>query len=183
LALFASPSKNGWSSMLHGAFLDGMGGVSITRIHVYDLAIQPCNACGDCKNDFTCPLKDDMRMLYDHINACDCMSISTPLYFSAPPSPLKALMDRCQPFWERRRREERMPAKKKSFLIGVGGGEYPDMFQPLVRIMRHYFSSCGFRFDENEWLLVNGSDKKRIDGTILQTAREAGRLFSRKLGE
>jgi multimeric flavodoxin WrbA len=182
LALFASPKKNGWSSTLHGAFLDGMGDVSIMRIHVYDLAILPCNACGDCRNAFICPLKDDMRKLYALIDACDGMTISTPLYFSAPPSPFKALMDRCQPFWERRRREEISLAKKESFLIAVGGGQYSDMFHPLLRIMRHYFNSCGFRFNEKEWLLVSGSDKKCIDDEIVQTAREAGRLFSQKLG-
>lgn len=167
--------------MLHGAFLDQLRAVSIARVFVYDLDIKPCTACSRCKDEFFCPIKDDMAKLYGLIDECSFISISTPLFFSAPPSPLKSVIDRCQPFWERRRREGMASQEKKSFLVAVGGGEYAQMFDPLRRIMRHFFRSCGFFFDENEWIFVSGTDGRRITDAEIRHASEVGRKFAQSL--
>ncbi|MCX7679239.1 MAG: flavodoxin family protein [Spirochaetes bacterium] len=177
LAVFGSPRKSGFSSMIHEAFLEGCEGDAIERIFVYDLLIQPCTGCLRCREKFFCPLRDDMTQLYQLIDACDAMSISTPLYFSAPPSPLKAFIDRCQPFWERNQREGRKSEKKSAFLIAVGGGNYAEMFTPLHHIMRHFFRTCGFVFDEKRWLTVRSSDEMHAVDNLLQLAREAGKSF------
>lgn len=183
LAVFSSPRKDGCSSTLHGAFLEELCAFPVDRVHVYDLAIKPCIACGQCREEFFCPLKDDMEMMYRLIDECSFLSISTPLFFSAPPSPLKALIDRCQPFWERRRRKE-MPAQgKKSFLIAVGGGEYAQMFDPMKRIMRHFFHSCGFEAHQDEWIFTSGTDGRTISDKELHCASLAGKKFACVLKE
>ncbi len=178
LAVFASPRKNGCSSTLHGAFLEELKAFTVTRVHVYDLDIHPCIACGQCRDTFICPLKDDMETIYGLIDECSFISISTPLFFSAPPAPFKALIDRCQPFWERRRREATRTARKKSFIIAVGGGEYAQMFEPLKHIMRHFLHSCGFEANPNEWIFISATDGRTISDDELHRAALAGSQFA-----
>ncbi len=183
LAVFSSPRKNGFSSTLHGAFLEELRSFSVARVHVYDLDIHPCIACGKCRDEFICPIKDDMEIIYRMMDECSFISISTPLFFSAPPAPFKALIDRCQPFWERRRREGTRTAHKKSFLIAVGGGEYSLMFEPLKHIIRHFLHSCGFESHADEWIFSNATDHRTISDDELHRAALAGSEFARRIKE
>ncbi len=183
LAIFASPRKHGYSSTLHGVFLEQLSAYTVTRVHVYDLNINPCIACGRCRDEFVCPIEDDMEMIYRLMDECSFMSISTPLFFSGPPSPLKTLIDRCQPFWERRRRGDVCASRKKSFLIAVGGGEYPQMFEPLKRIMKHYLLSCGFEAHMDAWFFTSGTDGRTFTDSELHRAVSAGKKFVHSLKE
>lgn len=177
LAVFGSPRKNGISATIHEAFLEGGEFSHITRIHVYDLSIQPCTACGKCKELLYCPICDDMTNLYHLIDACDIMSISTPIYFSSPPAPLKAMIDRCQPFWERKCREGKRNTLKQGFLIAVGGSNYANMFMSTRQIMRHFFQTCGFDANEQCWIMVQNTDAVHDVKDLLQCAKEKGKAL------
>ncbi len=183
-AIFGSPRNGGHSTRLHEAFLGELTGVSFDRLRVYDLDIRPCTACGFCRGEFGCIHDDDMARLYGRIAESAVVSVSMPLYFSSPPSPLKAFIDRCQVFWEARERQGVLAVtSRRGFFIAVGGGRYRGMFEPSLAVVRHFFRTLGCEFDESEYILVDGVDgeKDALPNAYLARAREAGRRCARLL--
>lgn len=183
LAVFGSPRREGNSSRLHEAFLAELGGVELTRLHVYEMDILPCTACGHCRGEFGCIHDDGMSGLYEAIGGCDLLSISSPLYFSSLSAPLKAFVDRCQVFWELSEREPEKIRKKQGLFIAVGGADYPRMFDPAVTVMRHFFKTIGCEFREEDCLLVRGvdGDETVLPGEALEKARALGMRYSAML--
>jgi len=183
-AIFGSPRRDGHSTRLHEAFIGGLNGVTVDRIRVYDLDILPCTACGFCREEFGCIHDDDMTRLYGTIAESAIVSVSMPLYFSSPPSPLKAFIDRCQVFWEAGKRKGVSAVMPKlGFFIAVGGGRYRGMFEPSVTIMRHFFRTLGCSVEESDYILVDGVDGEKDDlpEAYLARAREGGRRCARLL--
>lgn len=185
LALFASPREKGASSTLHESFLSGLGPASVRRVHLYDLNIGPCTACGHCASDRECIFPDDMTPMYDALDEAHILSISMPLYFSAPPGPLKLFIDRTQVLWESTRRGER---RRKGSGIGVlictAGARYRKMFYPSVTIIRHFFNSSGFEYDRRNFLLyadMEGLLASTIPENHLYRARSCGTACRERL--
>ncbi len=153
-AIFGSPRKKGSSSLLHEEFLSSWGKeVEVERIYVYERDIRPCIACSYCSHAFGCVFNDDMRHVYDTLRRAVMVSISSPLYFSSLTGQLKCLIDRCQVFWELRRREPEAILPKTGFFIATGGGNYPGMFTPSITVVRHFFNSIGCAHNERDYLL------------------------------
>ncbi|MBP7604036.1 MAG: flavodoxin family protein [Spirochaetes bacterium] len=185
LALFASPRKTGASSTIHESFISGLGTASVRRVHLYDLDIRPCTACGHCVSRRECVFTDDMTPMYDALDEAHLLSISMPLYFSAPPGPLKLFIDRTQVLWERARRGERRPINTGTgVLICTGGARYRNMFHPSVTIIRHFFNSSGFEYNRRNFLLyadMEGLIGSTIPGKYLSRARNYGAACRERL--
>ena len=183
VALFGSPKKRGHSAALHEAFISGMGPVTAPeRLFLYDLNIGPCDGCGHCREAFFCPLDDDMPRLYSLLRDASLVTISSPLYFSGPPAPLKCFIDRCQALWEAARRGEMAAAGKTGHLIVTGGSQYDGMFAPMVTIIRHFYNSIGCSFYEEEYLLVPGIDARGcVPGEVIESAARMGRVYAERM--
>ena len=177
LSLFGSPHREGTSSRLHNVFLESFEGkADILRVHAYDKNINPCTACGYCRDRLDCIFRDDMNLLYEEFLSADFITISSPLYFSSLTGPLKILIDRCQALWEMSRRDKQPPGKRRAGLfIAVGGGNYHDMFRPAVTVIRHFFKSLGFEPCEEDYILIPNLDYQTegdVPEAFLQKALE-----------
>lgn len=182
LAIYGSPRREGTTARLHDAFLAALGDrVSVRRLHVYDMDIRPCTDCGHCRGEFGCIHDDDMSGLYDAINGSDLLSVSSPLYFSSLPAPLKAFVDRCQVLWELSARDRAAIGKKRGYFMAAGAGDYPRMFDPSVIVIRHFFNTLGCTFNEDDYLLVRGADGPATEH--LERARALGEKYSAMLDE
>lgn len=177
LAIYGSPRRDGVTSRLHDAFLSGLGGAGVTGYRPYELDIRPCTDCGRCRDEFACVHDDGMSGLYAALRDCDFLSISSPLYFSSPPAPLKAFIDRCQVFWELGLREPGALRLKRGFFIAAGAGDYARMFEPSVAIIRHFFKTLGCEFSEEDFLLVRGADGELSAGSLAR-AQVLGEKYS-----
>lgn len=137
-------------------------GAEVNEIHVCDMVISPCMACGACGKHYSCPVNDDMQRIYPLILNCGIISVSTPLYFSSFPSQLKALIDRCQVFWEMGAAgKSALPLPKNAAFICTAGSEYGNMFSGVILTMRHFFRTINARFDERDAVLVPGLDEEK----------------------
>lgn len=91
-----------------------------------------------------CVIEDDMQELYQLIDAADELIVVSPVYFAGPPSQLKALLDRLQPYyWANTRARVKRPA----VLHVVGEGGDPHGFDPLVGTVRSALSCAGFSLE------------------------------------
>ena len=106
LIIVGSPRSNGRSAhlaeMLFEACIDECPDDEVSLAPVSELAISACVGCDGCKNSegHVCVFEDDMDEIREILDECDELIVVSPVYFSGAPAPMKALLDRLQPyFW------------------------------------------------------------------------------------
>lgn len=158
LAIYGSPRTEGVTSFIQDNILDQLGlPVHVNKKYVYDENINPCVACGYCKQHFGCIFNDSMNEIYDLLITSNLVLITSPLYFSNITGPLKLLVDRCQVIWERQLRGEKSSIYQRGFFSAAGAGSYSNMFLPSVITIRHLFNTAGLIYNEDEYVLLDSS--------------------------
>lgn len=164
LIIVGSPRTNGRSAhlanMLFETCIEECPDDELALAPVSTLSVAGCTGCDACRgniaklvelgeealdDDFApCAIDDDMQEIYELIDAADEITVVSPVYFAGPPSQLKALLDRLQPYyWTNARAEEKRPA----VLHVVGEGGDPHGFSALVSIVRSALAVAGFRLE------------------------------------
>jgi len=159
LCIAGSPRRGGNSERLLDAFVRGVnnaGGLA-EKIVVVDYRIAPCRGCNSCSDTGTCIVKDRMHEVYGLIDSADAIVISSPVYFATVPAVLKALYDRCQPYWARIYvRGEARPPKRPGGLLLVGGGGDPFGASCAVTTTKSVLAVLGVQYEVE--LEVEGPD-------------------------
>jgi multimeric flavodoxin WrbA len=178
LCVAGSPRRGGNSERLLDAFIRGVnnaGGLA-EKIVAVDLGIAPCRGCNTCSSTGACVIKDRMYEVYDLIDEADAIVISSPVYFATVPAVLKALYDRCQPYWARIYvRGEARPARRPGGLLLVRGGGDPFGSSCAVAPTRSVLAVLGVQYEVE--LEVEGPDAvaaidEHVD--LLKRAEELG---------
>ena len=164
LIIVGSPRTNGRSAhlanMLFETCIEECPDDELALAPVSTLNVAGCTGCNACRDniaklvelgeealddDFApCAIDDDMQEIYELIDAADEITVVSPVYFAGPPSQLKALLDRLQPYyWTNARAEEKRPA----VLHVVGEGGDPHGFSALVSCVRSALAVAGFRLE------------------------------------
>lgn len=128
LCIAGSPRRHGNSERLLDAFIRGVnnaGGLA-EKLVVVDYGVAPCRGCNACSRTGVCIVDDRMHEIYPLIDSADAIVVSSPVFFATVPAVLKAVYDRCQPYWARTHvlREPRQ-AKRPGGMLVVGGGGDP----------------------------------------------------------
>lgn len=171
LVINGSPRKDGNTSMMADAFIDGAisTGNEAKRIDVGFMDIGGCKGCNYClANEGECCQKDDMQDLYPLLREYDVWVYATPIYYFSFPAQFKAFMDRmfcgiANPF-----------GKKKTMLLTVFEDKDETISKPLVDTYKIGSAYAGY---ENLGVLTinNCFEKGAIAGNPkLDVAREMG---------
>lgn len=162
LVLCGSPRKNGVSSRYAAqltAELEAKG-VVIEHWNVADHAVSGCIGCEGCRRALQCAersehlahcvIRDDMDGLYALLDGAAAVHVVAPVYFSGPTAQFKAVLDRLQPYWEKRRGPNRQPGaadapKRPVTLYVIGSGGDPYGFAALESCVRSSFGAAGWR--------------------------------------
>lgn len=97
VGVVGSPRKNGNTEILTEHTLKAIAeeGVDTELVRLAGLEIQPCNACMICRDEETCPLKDDLLPLYFKTkDEADAVILSSPVYYGSATALMKAFMER-----------------------------------------------------------------------------------------
>ena len=189
--IVGSPRSNGRSAhlaeMLFEACIDECPEDELYLVPVSELQIGPCIGCGGCRkarelvfeNDdgsestelrHRCVFDDDMQEIYGLIEDADEITVVSPIYFSGAPSPMKALLDRLQPFFWRWLEERAAdgPAREKrpAVLHVVGEGGDSNGYVPLVAEVRSALAVAGFKLER----VIDWVGKIDPEGEILEEA-------------
>lgn len=94
--LFASPNKNGSTSILAENFKNGAleSGHTVEMIDVCRADVHPCLGCVKCGYEGPCVQQDGMQLIRQKLLDCDMLVFATPLYYYAMTAQLKAVVDR-----------------------------------------------------------------------------------------
>ena len=127
LCIAGSPRRNGNSDRLIHAAEEGIteGGGTALRLVVSEAGIAPCRGCNACSKTGSCVVRDGMQDVYPLLDAADAILVGTPVFFATVPAVLKALYDRCQPYWARRYVLGHPIARRRpgALLLVRGGGD------------------------------------------------------------
>ncbi len=72
--------------------------VRLTWVHLNDLNMIPCQACGEAPTPRWCFFEDDLTDVYKALAECDCLLIGSPVHFDTVSSQTKLFLDRCNCF-------------------------------------------------------------------------------------
>ena len=185
LLIGGSPRRRGNSEHLLDACARGVEaeGGQVVRLLVAEAGIEPCRGCNACSKTGECVLRDPMCEVYPVLDAADAIVISTPVFFATVPAVLKALYDRCQPYWARRHvLHLENPPQRPGALILVRGGGDPFGGEAAITPTRSVFGVLGV--DCLDVLDVEGPDDR--DDVLqmsapLERAEQIGRTMVREV--
>ncbi len=185
LGIHGSPRRDGNSDILLRAVLDAAAAAGATTRELFacDLDIHGCLECGGCDETGECVIEDDMGQVYPLLEAADAIVMATPIFFYGPPAQLKALIDRAQAQWNKRRLSRlagRPEGRKRAgWLVAVGATRGKNLFDGTSLVARYFFDALDMTCEEGLLLRQvegKGDVLKRPDD--LEAARALGRRIA-----
>ena len=171
LVIFGSAKKNGFTGRLLQRELsqnrEKYPG-PVRFFYCFEHFIAPCSGCGECSQTGRCRHGDLAAFHRDFLAAAQLV-FAFPVYNGSVPAPLKALLDRFQPyFWTDARKRLRRPA----VLHVVGEGGDPHGFEPLVGTVRSALAVAGFRLEAvYDWVgKISGDGEIEAEADVRELA-------------
>ncbi len=184
LGIFGSPRREGNSDTLMKAFLQGAAatGTLVEEIYLRGLKISPCLEIYHCFKDGTCPIKDDMRGLYEKLLEADVVALASPVFFYSLTAQAKAMIDRTQALWARRYvlKNDFPGGNRQGVLLCVGATKGRLLFVGPRLVARYFFDAINVRYAAE--VLVRGVDEKGAIQERPEVLEQAGDL-GRRLGQ
>ncbi|RMG84520.1 MAG: flavodoxin family protein, partial [Candidatus Dadabacteria bacterium] len=161
LFVHGSPRKGGNTDALAARLEALLAGASVRSEHLRcaEVSVKPCTGCGACGRTGECVLTgDDMPRVYEAVDRADALVVASPVYFLGPPAPLKALIDRFQPYWSRIHLLGQPPPRERvAVVLSTAGAPSHSVFTCLHRILDAWFEVLGVRAAAN--LFLEGVDE------------------------
>ena len=172
IVLFASPKENGFTKTLLDVFLSKCR-YEIQLYHMYEENILPCIGCEKCASTKKCFMEDADHILSD-IFSSDYVIFASPVYNYSFPSPMKAFLDRLQPYFSM---EKSAPVRKGFLLASCGkSGKFSvDVLEKQSKMAFHELSAEFF----GSYFFTN-TDKQSVlqQDEICKVTELAERFFS-----
>ena len=154
LGIYGSPRKGGNTDLLLDRVLEGAraAGGEVCTLYARDLKIGGCLECGGCDDTGECVVPDDMDKVYPLLEEARIIFLAAPVFFYNVPAQLKALIDRTQALWSKRRLEKSPQKLKahesgKGYLIAVGATKGANLFQGCELTARYFFDALDMTYE------------------------------------
>lgn len=144
-----SPRKRGNTDSLLDEFLRGVreGGGEAEKILIGELDLQPCVELLECEKTGRCPIEDEAESVFQKLLSAEKIVIASPIFFYGLPAQLKALIDRAQSLWSRRRladgQAEVSPKEAFTLLLGATRGE--KLFDGALLTLKYFLQTMNCR--------------------------------------
>lgn len=143
LALAGSPRRHGNSENLLDAALAGVTeadpSAEVQKIVLNELKFIPCQNCGFCTARGYCRFAegDDMKGIYEALEASDRFIIASPIYFASVSAQLKSMIDRCQAVWARKYllKQKHSNADRRGLFLCCGGFKHDRFYQCARQVL------------------------------------------------
>lgn len=185
LAIAGSPRRHGNSEQLLDEAIAGAraAGADIDELVVIAEDIAPCRGCNACSTTGECVVKDHMQAVYPRLDAADAIVVATPVYFASVPAVLKALYDRCQPYWARRYLLGRpIERRRPGGLLLVGGGGDPYGHECAEVTTRSVFAVLGLDYRGEVFARADSPTDVGRQPEALERARDLGAALVAEAG-
>lgn len=163
LIVNCSPRKGGNSEILSTTLAGALSLCSrVETIRVQELKISACGECDrHCLRTGHCATKDDMEIIYRHIETDSFLLVVTPVHFAGIPGYAKIMMDRCQKYWAQRRLLGEIPVThKKGFAALIGGMAAGQGFEGARLTLDRFMQTINCRPDSEHLLVLPHVDSR-----------------------
>lgn len=160
LVLMTSPRKNGNTSRLTDAYIQGAikKGHNIRIFYASNQIINPCVSCQYCvSHNGKCVQEDDMQGIYAAFEQADVVVLASPLYFHSISAQLKTIIDRLYAAGSYKSFE--YDKKESVFLMTCM--ESDDSVFEQAKAYYHTLLAKAFPWDNKGEIYVNGLTEKR----------------------
>ncbi|MDR1546552.1 MAG: flavodoxin family protein [Deltaproteobacteria bacterium] len=184
LGLHLSPRRSGSSMVLLEEFAKGaaLGGRATKIVSTTDLgAVEGCRECGSCELTGECVIQDELRPLFPLLEAAERIVVSSSVFFYGPPAQGKAVIDRSQAFWARRRLTGRLRLTRpgtKGFLLAVGATKGDDLFLGTTLTIKYFFDALGLPKTFDSLVFRKIENPGELTPPQLAAVREAGTAYA-----
>jgi multimeric flavodoxin WrbA len=182
LGIYGSPRKGGNTDRLLEEALKGAqsAGAAVSAIRPCDLRISGCIECAGCDETGQCVVEDDMQAVYLQLLEAEVIILAAPMFFYGFPAQAKALIDRCQAMWCRRRLNKSPEGMKrydggKGYVILAGATKGANLFEGAKLTAKYFFDALDMSFEDGVYVKAveeRGAVEKRPDA--LEEARLLG---------
>jgi multimeric flavodoxin WrbA len=186
LGLAGSPRRNGNSDRLLDECLAGAraAGAETDLLVVSAAGIAACRGCNECSSAGECTVRDGMQDVYPRLDAADAIAVASPVYFATVPASLKALYDRCQPYWARRYvLGQPIVRRRPGALLLVGGGGDPYGHECAATTTRSVFAVLGVDYSAELAIRADSPSDAAASPEALARAGEIGEGLARDAAE
>jgi multimeric flavodoxin WrbA len=154
--LNGSPRKDGFTVRVMKSIESAIDPIhTIEWIHAYDMKMDPCQSCLQCRPNKECCLpRDDGHFVWHKIRTADAFVIGSPTYFGNISGPLKILIDRnLTAFEEIAKSGLEMPIPlhkgKKSIMVTACNApspisQYPNQSRGALQAMETVLNAGGY---------------------------------------
>jgi len=149
LGIYGSPREGGNSDLLLLKALEGArsAGAEVTSLRAADLDMGGCQECGACDETGKCTVDDEMQKVYPQLEQANAIILATPIFFYGPPAQLKALIDRAQAPWNRRRLSKKTTYESGTgYLIAVGATKGKNLFEGTELTAKYFFDALDMNY-------------------------------------
>jgi hypothetical protein len=182
VGLAGSPRPNANTTMLLDAALAGAmeRGATTVRFVLNDMNIRPCQACGGCYETGRCVMRDDMDQVYEALDRMDAIIVASPVFFGGVTAQMKAMIDRCQPYWARKYVLKQPVSsdnrRRDLLLLSVLGHDKPDLIAGIRTNIKYFHDVLTLDGDYTELIFPKVEHAGEIGEhwEALAQAREAG---------
>lgn len=149
LGIVGSPRAEGNTDLLVARVLMGaaVAGAHTEKISLSSLSYRPCDGCDSCKTTGVCIIDDDLQQVHRKLAEVDALVLGSPIYWNGLTAQTKALIDRCQCFWNLRivLHKAYSGPKRPALFVSLGGQRRP-RFELAIPTVRLWFSILGFAY-------------------------------------
>lgn len=186
LVLYGSPHAQGATAKLLEEFLNSM---NRERFHVevfdaYQTQATPCTGCGFCAKQQAC-VYHDLDELDGWIRQADAIIVASPVYNLTFPSPLKAVLDRFQRYFEARFSlglKPSIPKHKTAVLLTAQGSPDPEGASVMVKQLKMAFSVMNTTLEETvSWIGTDTPEGRDSLPQVKRRVREVSLAIQSKL--
>lgn len=169
----ASPRKNGNTAKLIDVFLKDCPCL-IDIYNMYDEKITPCMACNHCEKTGKC-INSDTEKIIESIFSSDYIIFASPIYCYSFPAPMKAFLDRLQPYYSDERYKN--PAfNRKGFVLATCGKSGTFSIDVIEKQSRIAFIELSASF-EGIYLFSDTDKKSALHHDEISKVRELAERF------
>ena len=148
-------------------------------IHLNELDIMPCQACGQSPEDGYCFFNDGMDEIYEKFDQCDAIVVGSPVYFDSVSAQTKLFVDRTNCFRAISPESPdgfipRITKKRKGAMVLVGGER--EVYEHARRVIGGFFvwaniESAGLiHYGHSDWAKGSAAN----DSKLMKQAFELG---------
>lgn len=176
--LFGSARRDGNTAKLLDAFFEGVGdNIEFSTFSAFELNAMPCENCSCCKTREAC-IKCDLDDFYKSFEQADIFVLATPVYLMNFPSPVKAVLDRFQRYYNARfflKKRQPIEKPRRAFFFAVSGSDDTESFNYMEKQLITCFSVMNTRVTET--FFAGGLDEFNIESYISQIKKLSESIF------